>query len=83
MAALARAAGLPARIVVGVVYTGEGFFYHAWNEVWVGDWISLDPVMGQFPADVTHVKFVDGGLEEQTRMARVIGRLSMEILEYR
>ena len=83
MAALARAAGLPARLVVGVVYTGNGFFYHAWNEVWVGGWVSLDPVMGQFPADATHVKFIDGGLEEQIRMARVIGRLSMEILEYR
>ncbi len=83
MAALARAAGLPARIVVGLVYMGEGFFYHAWNEVWVGDWISLDPVMGQFPADVTHVKFIDGGLEEQMRMAQVIGRLSMDVLEVR
>jgi hypothetical protein len=83
MAALARAAGLPARLVVGVVYTGNGFFYHAWNEVWVGGWVSLDPVMAQFPADATHVKFIDGGLEEQIRMAQVIGRLSMEILEYR
>lgn len=83
MAALARAAGLPARLVVGVVYTGDGFYYHAWNEVWVGDWVSLDPAMSQFPADATHVKFIDGGLEEQMRMARVIGRLSMEILEYR
>jgi hypothetical protein len=83
MAALARAAGLPARLVVGVVYTGNGFFYHAWNEVWVGGWVSLDPVMAQFPADATHVKFIDGGLEEQMRMAQVIGRLSMEILEYR
>jgi hypothetical protein len=39
--------------------------------------------MGQFPADATHVKFIDGGLEEQMRVAQVIGRLSMEILEYR
>jgi len=39
--------------------------------------------MAQFPADVTHVKFIDGGLEEQIRMTQVIGRLSMEILEYR
>lgn len=83
LAALARAAGLPARIAVGVVYTGRGFFYHAWNEVWVGDWVSLDPVMGQFPADVTHLKFVDGGLDEQMKMARVIGRFSLKILEVR
>jgi hypothetical protein len=80
MAALARAVGLPARVVVGVVYMGEGFFYHAWNEVWVGGWISLDPVMAQLPADATHVKFIDGGLEEQIRMARVVGSLSLEIL---
>ncbi len=83
MAALARAVGLPARVAVGVVYMGNGFFYHAWNEVWLGSWISLDPVMAQFPADVTHVKFIDGGLEEQIRMARVIGSLTVEILEYR
>ncbi len=83
LAALARAAGLPARIVVGVVYTGDGFYYHAWNEVWAGGWVSLDPVMGQFPADVTHVKFIDGGLQEQLKMARVIGRLSVQILEAR
>jgi hypothetical protein len=82
MAALSRAAGLPARVVVGVVYVGAGFFYHAWNEVWVGAWVSLDPVMAQFPADVTHIKFIDGGLEEQVRMAQVIGRLSMKILEH-
>ncbi len=83
MAALARAAGLPARVVVGVVYVDRGFFYHAWNEVWVGRWVSLDPVMAQFPADATHVKFVAGGLKEQMRMARVVGRLSMKVLEYR
>jgi len=83
MGAFARAVGLPARVVVGVVYMGTGFFYHAWNEVWVGSWISLDPVMAQFPADVTHVKFIDGGLAEQIRMAQVIGSLSLEILEYR
>jgi hypothetical protein len=83
MAALARAVGLPARVVVGVVYMGEGFFYHAWNEVWVGRWISLDPVMAQLPADATHMKFIDGGLEEQIRMAQVIGSLSIDILEYR
>jgi len=70
-------------VVVGLVHGGDGFYYHAWNEVWVGTWVSLDPVMAQFPADVTHVKFIEGGLEEQIRMAQVIGRLSIDILEYR
>ena len=83
MAALARAVGLPAKLVVGIVYLENGFYYHAWTEVWVGKWVTLDPVMSQFPADVTHVKFVEGGLEEQIRMAQVIGKLSINILEYR
>ena len=83
MAALGRAAGLPTRVVVGIVYAQDGFYYHAWTEVWVGDWVSLDPVMAQFPADVTHVRFIEGGLEEQIRMAQVVGRLSLEILEFR
>ena len=83
MTALSRAVGLPARVVVGVVFSRDGFYYHAWTEVWVGCWTSLDPVMSQFPADVTHLKFVEGGLEEQVRMAQVIGKLSLEILEYR
>ena len=34
--ALARAAGIPAKTVVGVVYLRGAFFYHAWSEVWLG-----------------------------------------------
>jgi transglutaminase-like putative cysteine protease len=83
MAALGRAVGIPAKVVVGLVHARGGFYYHAWNEVWVGTWVSLDPVMDQFPADVTHLKFIEGGLEEQIRMAQVIGRLSIDVLEYR
>ncbi len=83
MAALARAVGLPAKLVVGIVYLENGFYYHAWTEVWVGKWMSLDPVMSQFPADITHVKFIEGGLEQQIRMTQVIGKLSIDILEYR
>lgn len=31
--ALARAAGLPARVCGGIVYFRDGFYYHAWSEV--------------------------------------------------
>jgi len=36
-AALARALGLPTRVVNGLVYSAEhgGFLYHSWNEVWL------------------------------------------------
>jgi len=79
--ALARAAGLPSRVAAGLVYLDGAFYYHAWSEVWLGQWVSVDPVFHQFPADATHIKFVEGGPEEQTALLRIIGQVGMEILE--
>ena len=60
--ALGRAAGLPARTVVGLVYRpddtdGAGaFVLHAWNEVAVDNaWRSVDPTWAQTQADATHL----------------------------
>ena len=41
-AALARAAGIPAKVSVGLVYTRDRFYYHAWNEVFLGHWVAVD-----------------------------------------
>ena len=61
LAALARAVGLPARVVAGVVYLDGAFLYHAWNEVWLGDgWVSVDAALDQLPVDATHIKLLDG-----------------------
>lgn len=78
--ALARAAGIPAKTVVGVVYLRGAFYYHAWSEVWLGDWISLDSVLNQFPADVTHVKFLEGEIDRQIDILQLIGNLKIEVL---
>ncbi len=87
-AALARAAGLPARVVAGTVYlpgsdggTG-GFFYHAWTEVWLGEWTAADPTLGQMPADATHVKLIEGGPETHAALLGWIGRLRLEIEDF-
>ena len=79
--ALARAVGIPARTVVGLVYLRDAFYYHAWSEVWLGKWISLDSVLDQFPADVTHVKFVEGEIDRQLDLLQLIGTLKIEVLE--
>jgi transglutaminase-like putative cysteine protease len=79
--ALARAAGIPAKTVVGVVYLRGAFYYHAWSEVWLSEWVSLDPVLNQFPADVTHVKFLEGDIDRQVDILRLIGNLKIEVLE--
>ncbi len=78
--ALARAAGIPAKTAVGVVYLRGAFYYHAWSEVWLGRWVSLDSVLNQFPADVTHVKFLEGEVDRQIDILQLIGNLKIEVL---
>jgi transglutaminase-like putative cysteine protease len=80
-AALARAVGLPARVVAGLVYQNGVFLYHAWNEVWLGDaWLSVDPTFDQMPADVTHLKLVEGGPETHAALVPLIGKVSIRVL---
>jgi len=81
-AALARAVGIPARIVSGLLYSEDRFYYHAWNEVYVGEWLAVDSLMNQVPADPTHIRFIRGGLERQVRLVRLLGRLGIKVLEY-
>ena len=76
LTALGRAAGIPSRVVAGAVYLQDGFYYHAWTEFWLGDWVSADAVFAQMPADATHVRLVEGGPEQHVRLAEVVGRLT-------
>jgi transglutaminase-like putative cysteine protease len=79
--ALARAAGLPARSVAGLAYVGGKFYYHAWPEVFLGDWVAVDPTFGQFPADAAHLRFVIGGFQRQAELLRLIGTLQIDVVE--
>jgi transglutaminase-like putative cysteine protease len=81
--ALARASGLPARMAVGIVYMENGFYYHAWPEVWVGRWMPVDPTFNQFPADATHIRFATGNRDQQTNILKLVGKLKVEVLEYK
>lgn len=78
--ALARAAGLPARTVAGLVYVNGRFYYHAWPEVWLGRWVPVDPTLGQYPADASHIRFVVGGLARQVELVRLVGSLELEVV---
>jgi hypothetical protein len=80
-AALARAVGLPSRVVAGLVYQDGVFLYHAWNEIWLGDaWLTVDATFDQMPADVTHLKLVEGGPETHAALVPLIGRVSIRVL---
>jgi hypothetical protein len=58
---LARAVGLPARTVSGLVYRdekGDGLVLHAWNEVVIdGHWHAVDPTWNEFDIDAAHLRF--------------------------
>jgi hypothetical protein len=83
VAALLRAAGIPARIVVGLVYKDGKFYYHAWNEAYIDRWISMDAILNQMPADATHIKLIDGGIEKQIQIVGMIGNLFLTIVDHR
>jgi Transglutaminase-like superfamily len=78
--AMARAMGIPARTAAGLAYVNGSFYYHAWPEVYLGDWVAVDPTFGQFPADAAHLRFTVGGLARQVELIRLIGRLDLDII---
>ncbi len=87
---LARAAGIPARYVMGYVYVAGMFGGHAWTEVRVGeDWIALDgAVVADGPADAARFAFFWSALDEGVgRMstgpgAKMYGQIELRVIDY-
>jgi len=77
--ALCRAAGIPARMIGGAMYSpalGGSFGQHYWVEVWMGDdgWIPLDPTTGEIGTlSPAHITLWHEG---------AIGSLSVKVLGY-
>ena len=78
--ALARAAGIPARIAAGLAYVDGKFYYHAWPEVMLRGWVAVDPTFGEFPADAAHLRFVNGGLGRQAELLRLVNGLTIDVV---
>jgi hypothetical protein len=78
--ALARAAGIPARPAAGLLWQSPHFYYHAWAEVYLGDWVAVDPLLGQLPADAGRVRLRTGDLAGRGTLTRLIGNLKLETL---
>lgn len=81
--AIARAAGIPARVATGLAYVDGKFYYHAWPEVMLRGWVAVDPTFGQFPADASHLRFVIGGIGRQAELLRLVGGLSIDVVNTR
>lgn len=83
-AALARAAGIPTRLVNGLVYSAEprGFLYHTWAESLVGGaWLPVDPTFAQVGIDATHVKLIEGEtLADLLPLIDWVGKVKIRVL---
>jgi hypothetical protein len=87
LAALCRAAGVPARVVMGVEYLAGIWGGHAWNEVWIaGEWYPLDATNGLGFVDPLHLPLArltmkDGGGAEIVQMLGGIGSMDVDVVE--
>jgi len=90
LTSLARAAGVPARFLMGYVYLNGIWGGHAWTEVHVdGAWVPLDAaVMGSGIADAARFHFgrsnLAGGLVEASiGGTQLYGFVDIDVVEYR
>jgi transglutaminase-like putative cysteine protease len=81
LAALGRAAGIPTRIEAGLVYLKGRFYYHAWNLMYLGQWVTADSLFGQLPADVSHLRFTTGSPKQQLDLMGVIGKIRLTVIQ--
>lgn len=83
--ALARAAGVPARQVEGLLYQRyedgvPALYWRSWVEVRSGaEWIAMDPELGQSVADATHLALGKGESSDQIALAGAIKALSVTV----
>ncbi len=89
LAAVCRARRIPARVVLGLVYypPQQGFAYHMWNEVWIGErWVPLDATVAQGAVGADHIKLRHANLHGESAYAvmlpllAVVGRLELEVV---
>lgn len=92
LAALCRAADIPCRVAIGLVYlpSAQGFAYHMWNEAWIdGQWLPLDATQGQGRVGADHLTLATSSLQNASAytsllpVLQAIGRLKIRIVETR
>ncbi|MGH7703144.1 MAG: transglutaminase domain-containing protein, partial [Gemmatimonadales bacterium] len=78
--AMARAAGLPARVSTGVRRVERGFRYDAWPEVYLAGWVPVDLEQGRVPADASRLRFRTGGLGRPADLVPWLGGLRLKVV---
>ncbi|MFH0774720.1 MAG: transglutaminase-like domain-containing protein [bacterium] len=81
--ALCRSLGIPAKMVVGLAYYEKRFYYHAWAQIYCGEWLDIDPTFGQIPVDATHIQLIEGDIDKQAKVLGFLQELKIEVLKVR
>ena len=90
-AALCRAAGVPARTAVGLLYVEKGrrplMGFHMWTEVWIdGQWLGLDATLGLGGVSAAHLKISDHSWHDTPSLtpllpaSRILGKVKIRVL---
>jgi transglutaminase-like putative cysteine protease len=89
LAALMRAAGVPSRTAIGLIYSENQnrFGYHMWTEAYFGaQWRPYDATLGLGRIGAGHIKLADSALDGTDAMAafvplnRYLGGLKIEVM---
>ena len=78
-AALLRASGIPTKLVSGMIYDLDAFYYHAWVEVYSGSqWVPFDPTRSHQQFAATHLKLAEGNVEDAF-IFKVLDRTTLKV----
>ncbi len=93
LTALLRAAGIPARVAIGLIYvevfagSREIFGYHMWSQAMVdGHWLDLDATLESRRFDAAHITLGIATLSDNTALQEMmvllplVGSLELEVL---
>lgn len=97
LAALARAKGIPARVVLGLVYTElsspepenrGAMAFHLWNELYInGAWVPFDATLGKGGTDAARIRITESALDDASfpnfisQMDRLSGNLQVTVID--
>jgi transglutaminase-like putative cysteine protease len=86
LAAILRAAGIPARVILGLLYytPKKAFVGHAWVAAYAGagTWIFCDPAFGVFPAARDRVPLIiDDNGAHALLLTKYIGRIGIDYVK--
>jgi hypothetical protein len=73
--ALGRSVGLPSRLVGGVMAGRQRFYAHTWYEIFIGDWVGVDPAQPEFSASPSHIRLVTGASGRWSELLPLAGGL--------